>query len=374
MAGREVSITWNGRPAKAWVPEPLASRRLALAEPTTRATERAAWAARRSSDVLPARWEPLARLLLRAEGVASSFIEGVQAPLAAVVAAELDPIVGDPATWVANNLNAVTTAVRDAPGRRLSLKTLHEWHRTLMTNTTHLPARQIGAFRDAQGWIGGTSPLDAALVTPPPDRVAPLMRDVVAFANRADIDPVTQAAVVHAQFEIIHPYGDGNGRVGRVLVGWLLTRRLGLVNPPPISVRIAADRGGYLAGLTRFRLGGVDPWVRWFAEVVHDASNATVNLVGAVDALRAQWNERLVGVRDDAAVHRVLAILPQFPVISADIVAEAVDVSERSGRTALAILAEHNIVQPFESRRSAGRPRHWWVARELVDLVTTWSR
>src|SRR4051812_29804463 len=285
MAGRELTITWHGRRAKAWMPERLASRALRLSEATARRTEQAAAAARRSNDLLPARWEPLARLLLRAEGVASSFIEGVRAPLADVVAAELDPIGGEPASWVADNLRAVSAAGNEAHGARLSLATLHRWHRSLMSAESHLPDRQIGAFRDAQGWIGGTSPLDAALVTPPPERVPELVRDLAAFANRTDIDAITRAAVAHAQFEIIHPYADGNGRVGRVLVGWLLTRGLDLVSPPPVSVRIASDRGAYLAGLTRFRLGETDPWVRWFADVVREASDATVHLVNNVDAL-----------------------------------------------------------------------------------------
>jgi Fic family protein len=374
VAGREVTIIWRGRRAKAWLPELLETRRLDLSEATVRRTEQAAAAARRSADELPARWEPLARLLLRAEGVASSFIEGVRAPLTDVAAAELDPTIGEPATWVADNLKTVMAAVTEAPSGRLSFKTLHRWHRSLMRDASHLPAGQVGAFRRTQGWIGGTSPLDAALVTPPPDEVPRLTRDLVAFANRTDVDPVTQAAVAHAQFEIIHPYADGNGRIGRVLIGWLLTRRLDLVSPPPVSVRIASDRGAYLAGLTQFRLGEADQWVQWFAEVVRDASNATIDLVRNVDALVVRWNERLVGVRIDAAARRVLPLLPEFPVVSADIVASALDISERSGRTALGVLAEHGIVVPLGRRSHPGRPRRWWMAHELVDLVTSWSR
>src|SRR5438445_500042 len=126
---------------------------------------------------------------------------------------------------------------------------------------------RAGRLRWVQGGFGDTTPLDAALVPPPPGEIHGLMGDLVAFVNRDDLDPVTQAAVAHAQFEVIHPYVDGNGRVGRVLVVWLLTRRLRLVSPPPVSVRIALDRGGYLSGLTRFRLGEVDPWIAWFADV-----------------------------------------------------------------------------------------------------------
>lgn len=375
MSGRDVPIVWEGRRVHAWVPDPLSHRGLGLTEATVRRTEQAAAAARRGSDELPARWEPLARLLLRAEGVASSFIEGLRAPLADVAAAELDPTVGETPAWVADNLAVVAAAIGEAHGGLLTVESLHRWHRTLMAGSSDLPQHLIAAFRDSQGWIGGTSPLDAALVTPPPEHVGDLIDDLVAFANRDDFDAVTQAGIAHAQFEVIHPYADGNGRVGRVLIAWVLTRRLSLVSPAPVSVRIAADRGGYLSGLTQFRLGDVDPWVSWFAQVVRDAGDATVNLVRSIAELEARWVKRLAHIRADAAARRLLAVLPAHPVLTAHTTAAAIGASERACRSALDTLAEHNIVQPFRpAAGTGGRPRHWWVAGELVDLVTAWSR
>ena len=131
-----------------------------------------------------------------------------------------------------------------------------------MARASGLPECQIGSFRDEIGWIGGTSPLNAVAVLPPPELIEPLTNDLITFANRKDVDPVAQAAVAHAQFESIHPYADGNGRVGRILIAWLLIRRLCLrVPPPPVSVAIAADTGGYLSGLALYRLGQLDPYV-----------------------------------------------------------------------------------------------------------------
>jgi Fic family protein len=373
--GREVSIAWNGHPTRAWVPERLSKRDLSLNERAVRATERAAALTGRASDALPPEWEPLARLLLRSEGVASSAIEGVRAPVAAIAAAELEPAGDDDAAWIADNLAAVRRSIADAHRRPLDVAALNRWHRALMSNTTRLPRRLIGRPRDTQGWIGGTSPLDAALVTPPPARVGALLDDLVAFANRTDVDAVTQAAVAHAQFEVIHPYADGNGRVGRVLAGWVLTRRLHVVNPPPISTGIARDRGGYLSGLTLFRLGDVDPWVRWFADVVAGAAEASIVLVRDVAELQARWDERLGRVRVDATARRVVRLLPAHPVIAASTVAGALAISERAARSALTTLADAGIVDGYEpARRARGRPRRWWVAQELLDLVTEWAR
>lgn len=376
MTGREIPIEWNGRRAVAWAPDLLADRDILLGEETIRKTERAAAAAQRVTDLLPAGWEPLARLLLRAEGVASSYIEGVRAPLPDVAAAELDPAVGDPAEWVANNLAVVAAATASGHDEPLSPDVLNAWHARLMHGSAHawLPTAMIGRFRTAQGWIGGTSPLDAALVTAPPELVPGLMDDLVDYLNRDDIDPVTQAAVAHAQFECIHPYGDGNGRIGRVLVGWLLVRRLGLAMPPPVSVLIATERGGYLAGLTQYRLGEVDQWVRWFAGIVHDACNATLGLFERVLELTQEWKSRLADVRADSAVHRAVQLLPQHPVLSAATVAADLAVSERAARSALAMLAEHDIIEPFTPDHARpGRPRHWWVAPQLLAVVSSWS-
>ncbi len=375
MTGTEVLVRWNGRTVAAWVPDPLVGRDLSLTEATARRTEQAAAAARRGSDSLPPRWEALARLLLRAEGVASSFVEGIRAPLADVAAAELDPTVGETAAWVADNLATVLAATAEARHGPLRLESLHRWHRQLMAGASHLPDNLIGATRDLQGWIGGTSPLDAALVTPPPERIGPLLDDLVAAANRTDMDAVTQAAVLHAQFELIHPYADGNGRVGRILAGWILTRRLGLITPPAISVRIATDRGGYLSGLTLFRLDQVDPWVAWFADVVAGAGDAATNLVTAVGELRDRWEGRISAVRADAAAHRVLDLLPAHPVLNASTVAGELGVTDRAGRDALNTLEAHGVVERFHPAiRARGRRSRWWVAGELLSLLASWSR
>jgi len=99
-----------------------------------------------------------------------------------------------------------------------------------------LPDRYIGRFRNEQGWIGGTSPLDAAFVPPPPEMVPRLVEDLVTFISRTDLPAVVQSAVSHAQFETIHPFGDGNGRIGRILVSWILRHR-GVMDKaiPPIT-------------------------------------------------------------------------------------------------------------------------------------------
>ena len=201
------------------------------------------------------------------------------------------------------------------------------------------------------------------------------MADLVDFVNAEWVDPVTQAAVAHAQFETIHPYGDGSGRIGRILIGWILAHRTDVTVPPPVSVFIARDPGGYLAGLIRFRFGELDPWVEWLAAELQYSSEAAEGLLVRSEQLLEQWERRTDDLRVDATARQVLPVLIEHPVVSSDLVAERVSVSERSARAALATLAERGIVEAYDRAPAGpGRPRRYWVASELIAIVTNWAR
>jgi Fic family protein len=379
LAGVEVPIVWRGRRARAFVPARLTDRDLSLDTRTIADAARAQAAVEHGAETMPEDFAALARLLLRAEGVASSFIEGVTAAVVDIVLAEADES-GAPsaaAAWVAANLAAVSEAVEEAHAGPLTVESLCAWHRTLMTGSP-TPAQHVGVLRTEQGWIGGTSPLDAHLVTPPPDEVPALVDDVIAYVNRDDVDPVSQAAIAHAQFEIIHPFADGNGRVGRVLVAWILVRRLSLVTPPPVSARIAADVGGYGSGLVLFRMGDHNAWIRWFAEAVSGAGRAQQELVASVERLQREWRERLAGpradsrrVRSDAAAWRVLDLLPRHLLLTGPIVASELAIPLKSANAALGelvaagVLVEHGTVQGS----GRGRPSRLYTSAELLGLT-----
>jgi Fic family protein len=197
------------------------------------------------------------------------------------------------------------------------------------------------------------------------------MGDVVDYANGTRHDPVTAAALVHAQFETIHPFADGNGRIGRLLIGWMLHRRPGLAVPPPISVAFLRDVGGYLAGLTLFRTARPDGWVRWFARTLeHAATSATATLTAVAD-LVASWPARLEGIRSDAAAHRLVDHIATHPALDGATAAGLLGVSTPAARTALETLTERGVLRlaDLPGDGGPGRPRHWWVAGELLDLL-----
>jgi Fic family protein len=373
--GATVATTWQGRRVEAFIPAPM-PRSVDLPERVVRATERAAAALQRTDDRLTHRYEPLARLLLRAEGVASSYIEGVRAPAELVAVAEADAgAVDATSAWVADNLAVVDASLVHArSSAALTSDELHRWYARLMAHGA-LPDELVGQYRRVQNWIGGPSPRRAAYVPPPPDHVARLMRDLIRVTNSSKLDPVTLGAVVHAQFEAIHPYGDGNGRLGRVLLGWVLARRAGVAVPPPVSVVIARDPGGYLSGLTRWRQGDVAGWVGWVADAVSRSADQVGELVGQAEELRSRWEVLLVDVRADATARRVLDLLPRHLVVSAPMVAEVFQVSAPTARAAIETLVARGILSPLDLRPlRPGRPAQWWMAAELVSVVSRWSR
>ncbi len=199
------------------------------------------------------------------------------------------------------------------------------------------------------------------------------MLDLEAFINETNLDPITQAAIAHAQFETIHPYGDGNGRVGRVLVAWMLSKRLNVRVSPPISVQLSRDRGGYLSGLVLFQQGQSDPWVRWFAETVARSAESTIDMTVKVQALLSNWEDRLSHLRSDAVALRILAMFPERFVVTTHDVAEETGVSDRAARSALAELRACGVASQLQAPAvGSGRPHKLWIAPELVDLLSVW--
>jgi Fic family protein len=363
-----VTVEWEGRPVVALVPAPL--REIgALGVAAQREAARAEGALAAGMPHHDGRLEVAARLLLRAEGVASSRIEAITAPVELVAVADLDPSLAGPASEVADNLRALDAALaHDGP---LTFDVLWQWHRVLMTSSD-LDERYRGAWRDRLGWIGGPTPQRAAYVASPHDRIDASMRDLVDYANAPTHDPVAAAALLHAQLESIHPFADGNGRIGRILIGWMLHRYLGLAVPPPVSVAFVRDVGGYQAGLTRFRTEGPDPWVSWFATTLEQAARSATTTLAAVAALVDSWPEQLAGVRSDAAARDLVDLVVTHPALDVATVVELLGVSAPTARAALETLADRGILRSaaVPGTGAPGRPRAWWVAGELLDLLT----
>lgn len=217
---------------------------------------------------------PLRSMLLRADAVASSRIEHETAGLEDVARALVGVRANTSATVMVHAAAALQGFVDAAGSGRIDEDALLAAHRRLLRDDT-VDGPVAGRYRTVQNWIGGgATPRLATHVPPPPDLVPGLMADLFAFLERDDLHPVAQAALAHAQFESIHPFTDGNGRIGRALVAAVLRRR-GVTRTvsAPVSAALVADRDRYFGHLDRYRDGAVDEWVRDLAIALGTAAD-----------------------------------------------------------------------------------------------------
>lgn len=334
------------RPYRAYIPPPIAELDLALPSGVAERERRATAACGAvGAGVLGMRTEAVARQLLRSEAVASSRIEGYQVSHRNLARAFVDPSSArDTAAFVAANVRAMETAIRLGADADLSPGLILEIHRRLLEDTRDAPI--AGRVRTEQNWIGGDGPHAAEFVPPPPDHVPALLEDLAAFAARTDVPVLTQAAIVHAQFETIHPFADGNGRVGRALIHAVLRRRGVMADAAiPISLALASDADRYVDGLSAYRFDDIWSWVAYFAERVEQAATATLELTLRIEALQQRWVEQAGSPRRQSAAARMIPELVGLPVFRIGQMAERIRMSDEAVRVGVGRLVDAGVVR-----------------------------
>jgi Fic family protein len=332
--------------------------------------------------------EGLARFLLRAESVASSKIEGLDAGPRRLVEAEAALAQGGEsadrvAVEVLGTIAAMESAIELATQpEQISLEDLLEIHRILMERS---PRPELGGVvRDRQNWIGGSSynPCSAVFVPPSPEHVDGLIQDLIEYGNGDEHSPLVQAAIAHAQFETIHPFADGNGRSGRALIHVILRRRgLSPAFVPPISLVLATWSGDYISGLTAFR--HLDPadspkrslaahtWLRTFAGATLRACNDAQIYATRIDELVNQWRSRLGTVRKGSALDLLLDVLPGVPLLTVESSAGLIDRSDVAAGAAINRLVDAGIL----TQRNIGKQRYRiFEAPAVLELFTSLER
>lgn len=314
----------------------------------------------------------IATVFYRSESSASSLIEGLGPGPRRILEAEFagDEDVNDEAARrVVGNLAALQAAI--ATPVPAGVDDLLGWHRLLMEGHPRMRSEAIGALRTQQNWIGGGSfgPRDAEYIPPAPEEVPRLLEDLVDFSARTELTPVALAALAHAQFEVIHPFVDGNGRVGRALLQQLLVSRARLEAPVPISVPWSRDTDRYISGLRSFQDGDVESWLLYASWSVIEAVEWMKETTKRTEELLDQMRSR-IETRGRSVAVKVMEDLPLHPVVDTQTVAQRYDVTPQTAHEALLRLtnAEILVERPL-SRRKRGRPRRVFAATELIDLL-----
>jgi Fic family protein len=331
--------------------------------------------------------EALARILLRAESVASSRIEGLEIGARRVLRAEAAREFGDDpsdvtATEVLGNIDAMVYGIESVGvGDEITTDLLLEIHRRLLQGSRL--EQYGGRYRDVQNWIGGSSytPCSAAYVPPPWERVAALMTDLCTFSNDDGLPAVAQAAIAHAQFETIHPFVDGNGRTGRALVHLILRRRgLALRVLPPVSLVLATWSQDYVGGLTATRYRGpatskqaregINLWIGRFATACIRSVDDAASFEQQALAIEAEWRERLGRVRARSSADLLLRVLVGAPVVTVNSAAALIGRSFVHTNEAIQRLAEADILRQV----TVGRRNRVFEVPEIIDAFTALER
>lgn len=392
MRGRLVAQVWTHDPAlyappryrracryEAFVPDLISGTEFALDARLAGLLADAERAVQQLNAVARPALAPLARLLLRTESIASSKVEGlhigVRELARAESRAETGGKAGPAALEILSNIDAMELAIQEAAQtERFSLDQILAIHTRLMERASN--SHIAGRIRTGQNWIGGNdyNPCSADFVPPPPEHVDDLLRDVCAAINDDGLSPLVTAALVHAQFATIHPFDDGNGRTGRALIHVVLRRRgTAPAYVPPISVVLAAQRGEYISGLTRYREGDLAAWLEHFAVATGRAAQLATAYVRAVEDLMTRWRERLAAgsaPRADAAAWAVINVLPAHPVITAPVAAAATGRAKSAIHQAISELEEAGVLESL----SATRRNRSWEAAGLLDLLAALER
>jgi len=305
--------------------------------------------------------------MIRSESISSSWIEGIRENPRAIAIAQIgDEAASNNAASVIRNVDAMKDAINLLGGGAWAQDDVLAIHHDL------LPWHRLG-YRTEQVWIGGSNKFNADYAGPPHEMVRLYMDDLLTYANSSGDLPVVQAAIIHAQFETIHPFEDGNGRVGRALFHGLL-KRAGLVEGGviPLSTVLREDVDGYVKALTKYRYDGEDRgpalhvYVEQFLDYVGGAVSAAERFRLAAIDIHQRWRHLVSQFRSDSSIHRAVDLVVEYPVISARFLADSLDVSTVSAQKLVKQLHSVGIVRAVTGKH---RKSALYQADDILDLL-----
>jgi Fic family protein len=312
----------------------------------------------------------LMRPFIRREAVLSSKIEGTQATLGELLAAEAGAVVDrspEDLREVGNYVAALEHGISLLKELPLCVRLVRELHEKLMEGARGQHAAP-GVFRTIQNWIGkpGSTLATATYIPPPPGEVAPCLAAWEKFLHDSELPPLVTIALAHYQFEAIHPFLDGNGRVGRLLITLFLMERK--ILPTPLlylSAFFEASRRDYYAGLRAVsEKGEWQDWLEYFLQGVARMSEDALNRATRINDLLAKWRSELAGQSTNTPL-RVLDLVAANPFITITGAASQLKLAFTTVQRAIERLEQNGIVRQV----SAAKRDRVFCAQALLDIL-----
>lgn len=363
VSGAYVETTTLSETVRAFVPLPLPPTEPPLApqayEHQNRAAELALARLSAVSGLVPS-VEWLLYSAIRKEALLTSQIEGTQATLTDLFDQEagLDLNNRDDVEEVTNYMRAfrmVRDNLRDKRGLPLSIRLIRDAHQILLDGVRGAN-KQPGELRRSQNWIGGSRPGTAVFVPPPPEQVPLLLGDLERFihAEPDPLPPLVTIALVHAQFETIHPFLDGNGRIGRLLITALL-EHWGLLKEPLLylSGYLKRNQNEYYRLLSATRANGAwEEWVSFFlVGVTEAATEAERSVVDVATLVTADRRLLLESSKASSVAFRLFEMLPMMPRFTVEKVRQQLATSFPTANAAVKLLTELGIIVEMTGQR-----------------------
>ena len=372
--GRFVETPVAGEVVRAFVPPPLPPNPAIDILPLLArlsAAERALGRLDGITILLP-RQELFLYMYVRKEAVLSSQIEGTQSTLTDLLRFETGAQAGQPIDdirEVSNYVDAMMHGLERLDELPLSLRLIREMHARLLQSGRG-GTKSPGEFRRSQNWIGGTRPGNALFVPPPPTELDACLDALQRFMHEEEsrLPALIKAGLLHVQFETIHPFLDGNGRIGRLLVTLYLCVH-GVLRKPLLylSLYLKTHRADYYRLLQEVRERGAwEAWLEFFLDGVAETANQAFDAATRIVELFKQDRERITAESDRAgSALRIHELLQQNPFLSANLLVERTGLSAPTINAALADLERLGIVEEVTGRR---RGREFGYRRYLAIL------
>ena len=314
-------------------------------------------------------------MYLRKDAAASSQIEGTMATMVDAIEAEVKvnaniPKDVDDILHYIQALNYGMKRVKDE-NFPMALRFVRELHKELMEKARKTHFSDPGEFRKSQNWIGGTRPDNARFVPPPVEEMHIALHDLEAFIHTVDsLQAVIRAGIIHAQFETIHPFLDGNGRTGRMLIPLYLWKE-GLLEKPVLflSSYFKKHQDVYYEKLDGYHHGKVFEWIEFFLDGVIEIANEAIGTVGKITILREKDMARIqtLGKRSAESAMMVLPKLYEHPIVNVALVQSWTKYTRAGVQNVIDRFVEKNILRPKNEDVKYGQS---YFYREYINIFT----
>lgn len=316
----------------------------------------------------------LIRPFMRREAVASSKIEGTVTTLSQLLLFEVDEETSrtpDDAREVLNYVRALEHSLNRLDKLPISARLIREAHKILLTNVQSNRGAQVvpGEFRKDQNWIGAKLIENARYVPPPPQEASRAMSDLEKYINDRDdeLPTLIQLALIHYQFEAIHPFPDGNGRVGRLLIPLILCERKEISQPLLyMSSYFEKNYSDYIDHmLTISQTGLWERWIAFFLDGIEETCKDAITRAQSLQVLQKSYYGKIQRARSSALLGRLIDLLFEHPAITVPYAAKRLQISYNAAKNNINRLVEAQILRPSASDN---RPMVF-VARDIVDTI-----